>query len=89
MRDAKERYRSMVEAVPQSIKTEINLCFDISNKIESLMIQRGLTRKQFADAIGKRPCEVTKWLSGQHNFTISTLASISAFFNCPIVSVMP
>jgi transcriptional regulator with XRE-family HTH domain len=51
------------------------------------MDARGITRKQFADSLGKRPCEVTKWLSGQHNFTISTLAMLSSFFGKPIVSV--
>ena len=36
---------------------------------------------EFADSIGKRPSEVTKWLSGQHNFTIRTLAMLSAYFD--------
>jgi transcriptional regulator with XRE-family HTH domain len=51
------------------------------------MNTKGITRKQLADALGKRPCEVTKWLSGQHNFTISTLSMLSSFFGKPIVSV--
>lgn len=44
------------------------------------MQERGLSKKQLADAIGKRPSEITRWLSGEHNFTISTLAMLSAFF---------
>lgn len=87
MKEAKKTYKRLVEAVPDNIKREVALCFDISDKIDSLMKERGLSKKQFADAIGKRPCEITKWLSGQHNFTISTLAMISSFFNYPIVSV--
>ena len=87
MKDAKKKYTEMVGAVPDHIKREVDLCFDISDKIYCLMQERGLSKKQFADAIGKRPCEITKWLSGQHNFTISTLAMISSFFKCPIISV--
>ena len=87
MRDARMRYRSMVESVPQEMKAEINLSFEIANKIAKLMAAKGLSKKQFADAIGKRPSEVTKWLSGQHNFTISTLTLISQFFGQQIVSV--
>ncbi|MCH5213718.1 MAG: helix-turn-helix transcriptional regulator [Muribaculaceae bacterium] len=87
MKEAKNKYKEMVASVPDSIKREVNLCFDISDKIYQLMQERGLSKKQFADAIGKRPCEITKWLSGQHNFTISTLSMISSFFNCQIVSV--
>ena len=47
--------------------------------------KKGLTKKEFADSIGKRPSEVTKWLSGQHNFTIRTLAMLSAYFDEALV----
>lgn len=87
MKVANKKYEEMIGSVPDNIKREVALCFDISDKIDALMKERGLSKKQFADAIGKRPCEITKWLSGQHNFTISTLAMISSFFNCPIISV--
>ena len=71
----------------ERIKREADLSFQISDRIYDLMQERGLSKKQFADALGKRPCEVTKWLSGQHNFTISTLAMLSAFFGKSIISV--
>lgn len=44
------------------------------------MQKRGVSKKQFADALGKRPCEVAKWLSGQHSFTIATFSMLSTFF---------
>jgi ribosome-binding protein aMBF1 (putative translation factor) len=87
MKDARDSYNKMRASVPAEIKAEVDLSFDISRRIVELMDARGLTRKQLADALGKRPCEVTKWLSGQHNFTISTLAMLSSFFGKPIVSV--
>lgn len=87
MKDVRNRYQAIVAAVPQQIKAEINLSFAVSNRIAELMQEKGLSKKQFADAIGKRPCEVTKWLSGQHNFTLTTLGMLSAFFGQPIVSV--
>lgn len=77
----------MTSQVPPEIKEEINLSFAISNKIDALMQERGLSKKQFADQIGKRPSEITRWLSGQHNFTVSTLAMLSSFFGKSIISV--
>lgn len=47
----------------------------------ALIKKKGMTKKEFADFIGKSPSEVTKWLSGQHNFTIRTLAMLSAYFD--------
>lgn len=49
----------MITAVPQDIQTELNLSFDIATEIIALMQERGLSKKQFADALGKKPSEVT------------------------------
>lgn len=87
MKDAREWYRKILATVPPEIKEETKLSFEVSDRIYELMQERGLTKKQFADALGKRPCEVTKWLSGQHNFTLSTLGMLSAFFGKPIITV--
>lgn len=77
----------MIASVPADIKAEIDLSFAVSDRIDALMRERGLSKKQFADALGRRPSEITKWLSGQHNFTISTLAMLSSFFGQPIITV--
>lgn len=87
MRQAVDAYQRMVASVPADIKAEIDLSFAISGRIDALMHERGLSKKQFADALGRRPSEVTKWLSGQHNFTIATLAMISSFFGEPIITI--
>lgn len=77
----------MLGAIPEPVMKETELSFEISDRIFRLMSERGLSKKQFADALGKRPSEVTKWLSGQHNFTIATLAMLSSFFGQPIITV--
>jgi predicted transcriptional regulator len=77
----------IVGPIPAELTKEVDLSFEISDRIFALMNERGLSKRQFADAIGRRPSEITKWLSGQHNFTIATLAKLSAFFNEPIISV--
>ena len=59
----------------------------ISNRINELMLKRGLSKLEFAQALGKRPSEVTKWLSGQHNFTVRTLSLLSSFFGESLVRV--
>lgn len=87
MKDIRNKYREMIKQVPPEIKEEIDLSFAISNKIDTLMRERGLSKKQFADELGKRPSEITRWLSGQHNFTVSTLAMLSSFFGKSIISV--
>lgn len=73
--------------IPEEERESARLTFAISDRIYDLMQERGLTKKQFADALGRRPSEITKWLSGRHNFTISTLAMLSTFFGKSIITV--
>ena len=80
-------FKEMASEVPDVIKAEIDLSFAIAERLESLIKEKGLSKKEFADAIGKRPSEVTKWLSGQHNFTLRTLAMLSTFFGESLVEV--
>jgi len=87
MKSINDTFQQMVSDVPQDIQTEIDLSFAISDEINRLMQQRGLTKKQFADALGRKPSEITKWLSGQHNFTIRTIAMLTTFFGHPIIRV--
>ncbi len=87
MKRTAKTLEEMLGPIPEAIRRETELSFEISDRIYELMGQRGLSKKQFADALGRRPSEITKWLSGEHNFTIATLAMLSAFFGQPIITV--
>ncbi|MDE7465728.1 MAG: helix-turn-helix transcriptional regulator [Muribaculaceae bacterium] len=87
MKKAKISLRELLNDISPEERAEARLSFQISNRLDFLMKEKGLSKKQFADAIGKRPSEITRWLSGEHNFTISTLAMLSTFFGQPIITV--
>lgn len=87
MRTINSDFNQMLASVPPEIQQEVDLELAISNRINDLMVTKGLSKLEFAQAIGKRPCEITKWLSGQHNFTIRTIAMISTFFGESVVNV--
>lgn len=88
MKRAKISLRELLADITPEEKAEARLSFQISNRLEMLMHEKGLSKKQLADAIGKRPSEISRWLSGEHNFTISTLARLSSFFGQPIITVV-
>lgn len=87
MRTANIPLEEIFNEIPKEKRKETRLSFAISNKLDALMKERGLNRKQLAEAMGKRPNEVTRWLSGEHNFTIATIAMLSTFFGKSIITV--
>lgn len=87
MKTIKASFDEMLANTSPAIQQEVSLEFAISNRIHELMMERGLSKLQFAQALGKRPSEVTKWLSGQHNFTIKTISLLSSFFGETLISI--
>lgn len=87
MKRMKTSFNEMLLNTSPVIKQEVAIEFAISNRIYDLMIEKKMTKLQLAQALGKQPSEVTKWLSGQHNFTIKTISMLSVFFGENIISV--
>lgn len=85
--NARNSLRDLMGEIPVEVQIRTKLSVAIAGRIEFLMKEAGLSKKQFAEKLGCRPSEVTKWLSGEHNFTIATLTRIGAFFGSPIISV--
>lgn len=59
----------------------------VARQIDAAIKLRGLNRKQFAELMHRNPSEVTKWLSGKHNFTIALLQEISETLDARITGV--
>ena len=52
-----------------------------------IMDEKGMTQKELAQKLGKTETEVSRWLSGTHNLTLSTICKISAALGEEIVIV--
>lgn len=84
----KARFFESLSAVSKEVKIEVDWSFAIAEKLDSLLKERGLTQKQFAKMTGKTEPEITRWLSGTHNFTLRTLAKISAALDVDILQLI-
>ena len=58
-------------------------------QIDEAMKARNISRKELAAMMGRRPSEITKWLSGDHNFTSDTLAGLSYYLHAKITGETP
>lgn len=58
----------------------------ICGEIVSQRIKRGMTQKQFAEFMGVSQSMVSKWESGDCNFTLQSLVHISSKLNIPMQS---
>ena len=48
----------------------------VAARIDDIRQELNLSKSEFAELLGKHPSEITKWLSGTHNFTQDTYTLI-------------
>jgi transcriptional regulator with XRE-family HTH domain len=61
----------------------------ISEKIYSILEERGLKSSDLAKLLGKSPSEISKWLSGMHNVTLKSITKIETVLGVDLIHIEP
>lgn len=80
-------FEKCVANVAPEVMEEVSINVDIANRIYSLLKKKKMTQREFALLTGKRESEISRWLTGSHGFTTTTLAKISAVLGEPVIEV--
>lgn len=80
-------FEELLSQIPYESRRSSELSFDVSARILEIIERKGWSQADFAKAMGKKESEISKWLGGGHNFTISTIARIEAVLGEDILSV--
>jgi len=73
------------EETPEEVRIFVRQYTDIVVRINQLMQAKRYTQKQLAEKMNKKPSEINKWLKGNHNLTLKTLAKLEAELGEPII----
>lgn len=72
---------------PKDVEIYVRLYGDIVVRIHELIQENGFNQQKLAEKMDKKPSEISKWLNGDHNFTIRSLAKLQAELGEPIINV--
>ena len=84
---AAKHFREVLTETPKDERLQMEWSFSISDAIDAALQKQGITKKELAERTGTSCAAVSRWLSGGHNFTLSTLAKIQAVLDVPLISV--
>lgn len=73
--------------ITEDIKREVDLSFEISDRISEILAKQNKTQRDLAKSLHKSEAEVSKWMHGTHNFTIHTIAKIEMVLGEKILNV--
>ncbi|MCM1577157.1 MAG: helix-turn-helix transcriptional regulator [Bacteroides sp.] len=71
--------------ITPEIKRRVDICVEVSNRIYAILERKNMSQRDLAHRLGKTEAEVSRWLSGTHNLTVSTIAKIEAALGEPIL----
>lgn len=74
----KDLFDEILDNAPIEDKIRIEDQMEIAFRIKLAMEKKGWKQIDLAKALGKKKSEISKYLSGTHNFTIDTLAKLQA-----------
>lgn len=77
----------ILDNTPKDVEIFVDLYADIVVRINQLLLEKGISKKNLAESMGKNPSEISKWLSGEHNFTLRSIAKLSAELGEPLLEV--
>ena len=80
-------FRNCLAQVSDETRAEFNLSFAIADRIDAILKKKNITQKELAAKMGKQESEISKWLTGRHNFTTKTLAGIAVALGEPIICI--
>jgi transcriptional regulator with XRE-family HTH domain len=76
-----------MRTIPVEVTRAIHLKMEVAARLADALVQQGLTQKEFAEKLGKRPSEISKWLSGKQNFTLETLCLIEGALGIDLLQI--
>ncbi len=80
-------FTDAIKDIPEDIRKQVDMSMAKSDLIAGVLSEKGLSQKDFARLTGKTETEVSRWLTGRHNFTLSTLAKISTALGVDVVRI--
>ena len=85
--ETERMFLRITDETPDEIKMKVDWSLDISIAIDDALKEKEMTRKEFAHALGTSAAVVSRWLSGTHDFKLSTLVRISAVLGVPLINI--
>jgi transcriptional regulator with XRE-family HTH domain len=77
----------LLKSTPKDIEIFVDWYADLVVRINQLLRENNISKKELAAKMDKSPSEISKWLNGEHNFTLRSLAKLSAELGEPLLEV--
>ena len=79
--------QKILDQTPEDVHIYVRKYGVIVVRVHQLLREKGWSQKDLAKVMDKTPSEIPKWLSGEHNFTLRSLAKLEAELGAEIIYI--
>lgn len=77
----------IIDETPEEVKIFVKKYGDLVVRVHQVLREKGITQKELAKRMDKTPSEISKWLSGDHNLTLRSIAKLEAELGVDLLHV--
>lgn len=80
-------FEQLIEEIPTEVKIFVSMYETISMRVYEILEAKGMSQKDLAELLDKRPSEISKWLNDGHNLTLKTIAKLESALGESIIKI--
>ena len=88
MRNKQDWFNAKLSSVSPEIRTEIQMSADIIARIDSILKEKNMSQRDLARKMGKSEAVVSRWTTGFPNYTLRSIAELSAALGEQLIKVL-
>lgn len=82
-----EILKKALAETPKDVSIFVSLYADLVVRINAILREKGLSQNQLASRMDKKPSEISKWLKGNHNLTLRSIAKLQAELGETLITI--
>lgn len=80
-------FQEILDNTPEDVDIFVRWYADLVIRINQLLNEKGISKKELAERLDKKPSEISRWLNGEHNFTLRSIAKLQAELGEPLLEI--
>ena len=80
-------FRECLSQIPLAKRREFDFIFSVAENIVAAMERKGIKKVELAKRLNKTEDDVSEYLTGRYNFSLSELVNISDALGVPLIEI--
>jgi transcriptional regulator with XRE-family HTH domain len=83
-----DAFERILSRASNETKRQVDKNLAIANRISEILASKDISQREFAKKLNKSESEISKWLTGFHNFEVKTIYKIESVLGEEVIMII-